>query len=560
MHREYRRVRPQRARQARLDRDRSNAIIRELKRIRYEAERPDDPPVPLEVIELEREADEADRAWQLNFRNRAGQHSDQARAARKVREKLADRTRENIAGAAGFTGANPTAFWGQLDQIRRNRELDGQLLQIEEEHRQAAEAIRVVSDPAPYDEGSPHSFIRDWLSASDPTFATGIATRSHSESDMSAEAVAERLRRHDKDVREQVNRRTEYGRRIEAIIGESCRKEDRRQHKREAKAEIRAFGTGGGATASAGGGQGAAFVSPAILLDQVWAPYRSPYAAFRDQLDKSTPLPDWGMTVYVATFASGGTSVTSQTEGSTVSETDPVSTYQSGAVTLKAGQVSVTYQFLDRAGPGIAGDQVLYEQIRNQLDAEVDKYAIGQALSGAQEVTNSGSFEVAKASGVGGLLGDLKKAKNKVRDAAGVRTPATHCFAIGDLCDHIAAYADAQGRPIFTPDLDDNRLPIRAGGDPEGEGYTGYVLTGLALFGDDNIPKVGTTEQTQLIVTRPNRILQIEAAPVPYCFPPTVAGSLEAVLGVRQYVATIPRWKEAVAVVNGKAYEATTFA
>lgn len=120
-------------------------------------------------------------------------------------------------------------------------------------------------------------------------------------------------------------------------------------------------------------------------------------------------------------------------------------------------------------------------------------------------------------SGVGGFVGDLKKAKSKLTDTAGIRLRGTHVFAVDDLVDYVIAYADAQGRPVFTPTLDDNRLPIRSVGDQAAEGYSGYVVSGLAMFGDSNI-------------------------------------------GVRCYVSTITRLPAGVSVISGSAYAASTFA
>jgi hypothetical protein len=334
---------------------------------------------------------------------------------------------------------------------------------------------------------------------------------------------------------------------------ERSRDEDPTIHRKKA-AEERALTTGGGITASASGGGGAAFVLPAILLKS-WAEYRSPYRAFADQCQPQE-MPTWGMELYVP-IVTTGTSVTTQTEGSTVSESSPVAALTNGAVVTKAGQVVLTQQWLDRAGSGIDGDVVLFEQLRNQLDAQIDAYAIAQAIAKAQTVSNTGSFALTGTSGVGGFLADLKSAKKKLTDTAGVRLRGTHAFATSDFCDYIAAYADAQGRPVFSPTLDDNRLPIRSVGDPLAEGFTGYILDGLCLFADDSIANSGSN--TQIIVARPDTVLLYEGSPIPYCSPPTVAGSLEAVLGVRAYTATIPLYPEGVATISGKAYEASQF-
>jgi hypothetical protein len=252
--------------------------------------------------------------------------------------------------------------------------------------------------------------------------------------------------------------------------------------------------------------------------------------------------------------------VSTQSEGAEVSEGDPVSGFSSSSVVTKAGKINVSQQFLDRAGPGVQGDQVLFQQIKEQLDAQVDVFAITQALANAQEVNNAAAFTLTSASGVGGFVGDLKKAKNKLHDLQGQRLRGTHCFAIGDFVDHISSYADAQGRPVFSPSFDDNRLPIRSTGDTLAEGYSGYVLVGLALVADDNIPNLGTTGFTQIIVTRPETILLLEGPAVPYCYPPSLANQLDAVLGLRSYVAVVLRFKEAVSTITGKTYEASQFA
>ena len=175
-----------------------------------------------------------------------------------------------------------------------------------------------------------------------------------------------------------------------------------------------------------------------------------------------------------------------------------------------------------------------------------------------QTVTNAGAFALANAtSGVGGFLGDLKHAKSKLTDTAGTRLRGTHAFASSDLVDYIASYADGKARPVFSPELGDNRLPIGPVSDKTAEGYSGYVLVGLGLFADDNIPASGSN--TQIILCRPDTILQLEGAAIPYLYPPTYAGNLDAVLGVRAYVATIPRFPSGVSVVSGAAYAASTF-
>jgi hypothetical protein len=369
----------------------------------------------------------------------------------------------------------------------------------------------------------------------------------------------ERLRRHAEDVGRALQERSAYGQAIERSYLAKYRQDDRmlsHEALTRGRQELRGLATGGGATASASGGGAASFLPPAILMN-AWATFRSPHTSFVDQLNHDVALPSYGGMVYIPTWTSG-TTVATHTELAAVAEGDPVSGYVSGAVVEKAGMLTVSQAFIDRAGPGISGDVFAWQQLKEQLGAQVDLYAIQQALANAQAVTNAGSFALTSASGVGGLLGDLKKAKSKLTDTAGVRIRATHAFATSDLVDYATGWADAQGRPVFEPAFDDNLLPIRAGGDPDGEGYSGYVLSGLALFADDSIPVSGS--DTQVIVTRPRAILQLESAPITYLAPQGSASNLESVLGVRQYIATVPRYPSAVSVVSGAAYAAATFA
>jgi hypothetical protein len=423
-------------------------------------------------------------------------------------------------------------------------------------------AARVVKECGPYDKGSPHSWVKDRLAYQEPQ---SVVQDRSGLSDMSRGAVRLRLGQHDRDVQMALIRRSKYGRKAERILTEATRSEHDYEHRVNARLmidatkESRAFGTGGGTTANAPG-EGSAFVPPAFLIDAIWAPFRSPYRAFADQLNKTIPLPDYGYNVYLPAFTAGWT-VTTASDNTSVSEGTPAATFASSAVALKAGSLTVSQQFLDRAGPGVAGDQVLFTQARSQLDAQIDAYAIAQALTGAQTVTNSGSFELAKASAVGGLIGDLKKAKALLHNASGIRLKGTHAFMIGDLADYIAAWADAQGRPVFSPAFDDDQLPLRAVGDANAEGFTGYWLAGLALFEDNSIPTVGTTTNTQILVCRPSTILQLEGPAVAYVYPQAAASTLDAIIGLRSYVATVSRFRgEGIVSVSGSAYKSSTFA
>lgn len=538
-------------------------VRRKAERDQYRQER---------VAELEQE----ERRYEVSAEGRSLRAQAKASEIKDVRAKLDATADGRIHSAAGIVlGKRPDerlndadfkAFRNAANAAVAESELADKLGKLQRREQRKAKDLKVIAEPSPYEKGSPHSWVADSLTQRDPDLRSFFGMRA-SGSDMSEAAVDERLQKHGEDINHAMLKRSKYGKRIEKILRESRRQEDAVLHEQSYKkdlwayrkaglAEARAFTTGGGATAAASS-SASPFVPPAFLIDSVWAPFRSPYRAFADQCNMDTPLPEWGMEVYL-TIVTTGTTVTTQTEGSGVSEGDPVTNFASSPIGLKAGQITVTQQFIDRAGPGISGDQVLFQQIRQQLDAQVDVYAITQALASAVPVLNNGAFAVTSASGVGGFLKDLKTAKNSLHDTAGVRLRGTHAFAFGDFVDYVTAYADAQGRPLFSPSLDTNRLPIQSKGDPLAEGYSGYVVNGLALFADDNVPASGA--DAQIIVCRPDTILQLEGAPIPYLYPPSVAGSLEGILGLRQYVATIARFPSGVATISGSAYTATTFA
>jgi hypothetical protein len=434
-------------------------------------------------------------------------------------------------------------FRSSVARVVDHATTDAQLAKLEDEFRSRASVE--VKPVDPYAKGSPHSWVQDVLADSD---SSPLATPADHDR-------ADRLQRHAAIVTRAIDKRTRYGKAlIRAHAEESRRDEDPVVGRQRVERELRALTTGGGATASASGGT-AAFTTPAILLDE-WAKYRSPAATFIAQCDDSVELPPYGLNVYVP-IVTTGTTVATDTEGSATSEGDPATSYASGAIVQKAGQLTVSQAVLDRVGPGISGDVVLFQQLKNQLAAQVDAYALTLVIANAATVTNSGSFALATTSGVGGFLGDVKKAKAKLTDTAGVRLRGTHVFALDDFVDFIGSYADAQARPVFSPAFDDNRLPIKSVGDGLAEGYSGYVVNGLALFGNSNIPN--SSSNIQLVVCRPDTILHLEGPPVAYCYPQGAAAHLEAILGVRQYCTTIAKFATGVAVISGAAYAATNF-
>jgi hypothetical protein len=112
--------------------------------------------------------------------------------------------------------------------------------------------------------------------------------------------------------------------------------------------------------------------------------------------------------------------------------------------------------------------------------------------------------------------------------------------------------------------------PAVAGGFPNAEGadsfdgedrpqwsrFSGTVMPGgLLWLLDDNIPKVGTSERTQILVSAPSvAIMLIESEPILSVFAETFGAELRVIVNLRAYVACITRHKAGTAVVSSSAY------
>ena len=506
-------------------------------KIRADKRAAEDAAIPAEVNE--RQMAEGDHAEAVVQEHRIGDVRRKVQSTRDARLYKASQLVRESRGR--MSDGDFAGFTKSITDVAALTARDRELAALHSEVRQRAVDARVVSEPSPYGPDSPYSWVLDMLAHGDDV-ALGRVDAGHEE----------RLARHGQDVAEAMRKRTDYGRAAERMLTEQYRQADARMNEEQAtrqRREFRALVSGNGATVSASGGQAAAFVPPAILLD-AWVHYRSPFAAFVSQLDDSVALPQYGMEVVIPEWISPP-SATTHAELAPVSEGDPVSGYLTGQVVEKAGMVTASQMFIDRAGgPGISGDVLLFQQLKDQLSAQVDAYALAQALAGAQQVTNAGTFALATASGEGGFLKDVKSAKSKLTDTAGVRLRATHLFAPSDFADYLAALADGQGRPIFDP--------ARTEADPNApEGDTGYIVSGLSMFADDNIAPSGSN--TQIVVCKPSTILHLAGDVMTNAYPQGAAGNLESQVIVRQYVTTIPRYPTGVAAISGAAYLSSQF-
>jgi hypothetical protein len=351
---------------------------------------------------------------------------------------------------------------------------------------------------------------------------------------------------------------TPYGRAVRAQLHEASREENEQEHRRRFDRELRVLQTGGGITASAAGGGAAAFVSPAFLTS-LWAPFRGIERAFADQCHKED-LPDFGMQIYVPVWT-GTDKIAKQTDGGSVTETTPTTGLEGAKLELLTGQVIITQQLLDRAVTGGGGgfDELIGRELSERLAQETDLYALNEAISKGEAVTGETTHSTK------GLYKDLALAREKLTDTAGTGLRPTHLFSTSDIYSFASRQVDATTeRPILQPWFAPG-FPISTGADafdggpkPAWSCFTGTIMPGGVLwFTDDNIPRVGTSERTQLIVSAPAVALVLcEGAPVISAFRETRAAELEVIVNLRDYVAVITRHAAGSAIISGGAYTA----
>jgi hypothetical protein len=450
--------------------------------------------------------------------------------------RAADRVAD--AGASAMTEEGWAAFSRSVRNVASAAELDQRLAKLQKRYAKRAEGPRVTREQRVYDTFSPHSYFLDRVA-----IVEGAG-------DAFAAAAQARMARYDAELKHEIRCRSREGRRAERLIGEQYRQDVVEINRRvvcERQAEARALGTGGGATASAGSGA-AAFVSPYFAFTK-WAPFRGAHRTFADQCS-SLPLPPYGLQVYVPTVSST-VSVSQQTEGQAVSNTDPSTALVSAQIETVTGQVTISQQVSDRGFTGGGSfDIVVSRQLQQQLDEKINLYALNQALAGAATVVGQSSFTIA------GLYQDLAAGREKLTDTAGTRLRPTHLFTTSDFYSYVTRQVDDDHRPIVVPQFAPG-FPIAAGdAQAKWSRFTGTVLPGGVLwFEDDVIPTVGTTSETQLIVSAPDEaMLLLEGDPIFSVYPQTDAASLELVAGLRSYVAAIPRYASGTASIAGAAY------
>jgi HK97 family phage major capsid protein len=413
------------------------------------------------------------------------------------------------------------------DMLRRadiNLERAKNYQAIAERH---AVAVTVKSEPRVYGPHSRNSWYMDLAAVAVPGDLTGAAAR---------------LERYSRELSVEAKAGSVEGRRALDVVSSRSRSagEDAVENERRAM--------------SSGATSGGSFVTPQYVVDHQFALFNSYPPSF---IEQTTKVPDagYGMELYVPAFGSASTVAQQMTENSGVTDTSPTASYLSTALVTFAGEVDVSQQFFDRAGP-VGADVVIHAALAQQLQTEVNLNAITQAIAGGGTVTGAGSFTAAN------FLGDISKAKMQMETTAGTRLPATHVFMQPDFYSWSIAQMDPNGRPLLLPANSNAVLPIQAAADGSPPvGFTGERLGEAAVFTDGSIPNASTPTQTQIIVANAADVLTMTSEPVVRAFVESDAQDLTVIIQLYALTGCIVRHGTSVQVISGAAYlSAPTFA
>lgn len=406
------------------------------------------------------------------------------------------------------------------------------------EHDEFAHHIR-VSEPRTYSPDSPNSYFLD--------LATVAAGPSSGVSQVRYVDAKNRMQRYSQELAAEVRTRTDEGRHVLSCIREQYRTSDelagRSAREVTQEAEQRAAST---AASSLG-----TFVTPVYLVQET-AKYRAPVAAFVDESNQ-LPLPEYGLDLHIPEWSSPPVVAQQLAENQGIPSAVPTANYLSDpipVVTL-AGSVPVSQQLFDRADPaeGPTFDALCMAQMTEQLDAAVDAYVLGVVIATGETVTEGTTLTIPL------LYSNLSTAREQMSNALGVRLKASHVFATSDVLEWLFAQVDSEQRPIITPDPASLIATTPAGQMQVDGTFTGVWLNRQGLWEDDNIPAyTGQPTWAQVIVADMRHVLSWRSAVLSTAYCETSATTLSVNINLRQYVAAVARYGDAVQVISGAGY------
>ena len=389
----------------------------------------------------------------------------------------------------------------------------------------------IVREPRTYSADSPNSYFADVVRS------TSTAWHGH-------HGAVARLVRHGQEVEAKLRDKPKSA---------EARRVQRELRNRDMQGVVE---TRSGVTSSTMAG----FTTPQYLLND-YRLYRENPPSFLEQLNVQD-IGEFGLQMNVPVF-SGGAAVASQSEGYGVVEADPTTEYITESLSTYSGQVLVSQQLMDRAGPGATFDTFVFAQLMQEWEAAVDLSVINAALAGATSITRASAATPA----IAGLMSDVLKARSDLETAAGVHLRPTHVFFDPEQWAYWASIVDSEGRPVLVPTPRQADMPMRApvtDGDGDAHippaGFSGYALAGVPVFTDNSIPSASS--DSQIIVMSASAVVPfVQKEPTLVAFDQTKANDLQVLVRLHGYATTLVLHPAGVAKISGGAYpDPQTFA
>gem|GEM_PF-3559769 len=417
-------------------------------------------------------------------------------------------------------------FKAAMTRAKAHQDRIEQLEAIAEEKR-AILRVGVLREPRVYGPGSEHRYYRDLALAAVP---------GHPEH----RDALDRLHRYSRELALEVAGGSAEGRRALEVAT------TRGRERGDVHGERRAM-----TSSSASGG---AFVTPQYLVEDV-ALFRTFSPSFTMQATQVTD-PGHGLQINVPAFTSPASAAVQAGENQGIDNVTPSGAYLTAPMVTVAGEVDISQQLLDRAGP-ILADEIVHRQLMTQVWTAVDAYVLGQALAGAGTVTDTHTTAT-PAAVVQDLYSDLGTARAQMQTAAGTVLAPTHLFMTPTFYDWACALVDGSGRPLMTPVPAAAAMPVqpgRDGGSPVG--YTGERILSTAVFTDGNIPTTNAGADTQLVMAHMPEVFVEVTEPALRTIPETLANTLSVVVQAYVLVGVIVRHAAAVQSITGARYPAS---
>lgn len=318
---------------------------------------------------------------------------------------------------------------------------------------------------------------------------------------------------------------------------------------------------------------GSAFVTPQYLVDD-WAAYRQYNRPFADAANKNA-LPDYGMTINIPQVTGPSAVPAQASQNTSVSETDPTAGYLTSSLSTLAGQVTISQQLMDRAGPGIQFDRIVFDSLNRNYAQTFDAALITSVLAQSPGSVTLPAAPSLVSAGVGGstssaitgfsgygpqylqiLLNGLGQAAVNMEITQGTVLSPTHAFVTGAQAGFMGSWLDGFGRPYLANSPSNSPFSGADNSDSgPAESATGWNVGGLPFIKDSNIP--AASGNAQILVAHMPEVWYWEGDLVPRTIPQTYAQNLSILLQVYTYWSCIVRYPKAVQVLSGPSFPST---